>query len=232
MLDETLAKLETNIRASDAIQADKKAELLRLLATLKSEIATLEHTHAEHAESVIGLAEKSMHEAIRQPKDPQLAASALQELAVSVAELEVSAPFPECPRARARQRRISVTFPRHCHRNRWKASAWMNPSKKQTITSPGARSPGKERSNHYEPSDSIPLNVWPPPGAIKSGFLALVITAVVFFTRWGDSSTIPAAGLIAITAMLRRSRDHGSRPSNPSTQPLRLRPWSASPGVA
>ena len=92
MLDETLAKLETNIRASDAIQADKKAELLRLLATLKSEIAILEHTHAEHAESVIGLAERSMHEAIRQPKDPQLAASALQELAASVAELEVSHP--------------------------------------------------------------------------------------------------------------------------------------------
>jgi hypothetical protein len=33
-----------------------------------------------------------MHEAIRQPKDPQLAASALQELAASVAELEVSHP--------------------------------------------------------------------------------------------------------------------------------------------
>jgi Domain of unknown function (DUF4404) len=92
VLDETLAKLETNIRASDAIQADKKAELLRLMATLKSEIATLEHTHAEHAESVIGLAERSMHEAIRQPKDPQLADSALQELAASVAELEVSHP--------------------------------------------------------------------------------------------------------------------------------------------
>jgi hypothetical protein len=40
MLDETLAKLETNIRASDAIQADKKAELLKLkiLAPCKSEI--------------------------------------------------------------------------------------------------------------------------------------------------------------------------------------------------
>ena len=60
MLDETLAKLETNIRASDAIQADKKAELLRLLASLKSEIATLAHTHIEHAESVIGLAERSV----------------------------------------------------------------------------------------------------------------------------------------------------------------------------
>jgi hypothetical protein len=92
MLDETLAKLETNIRASEAIQADKKTELLHLLATLKSEIATLEHTHAEHAESVVGLAERSMREAIRQPKDSQLAASALQELSESVAELEVSHP--------------------------------------------------------------------------------------------------------------------------------------------
>jgi hypothetical protein len=92
MLDETLAKLETNIRASEAIQIDQKEELLRLLTTLKSEIVTLEHTHAEHAESVIGLAERSMQEAIRRPKDPQLAASALQELSESVAELEVSHP--------------------------------------------------------------------------------------------------------------------------------------------
>jgi phosphoenolpyruvate carboxylase len=87
-----LNNVEKTIRASDAIQADKKAELLRLLATLKFEIATLEHTHAEHVESVLGLAERSMHEALRQPKDPQLAASALQELAASVAELEVSHP--------------------------------------------------------------------------------------------------------------------------------------------
>jgi hypothetical protein len=82
-----LSVLET----SDISNA-QKAELLRLLTTLKSEIATLEHTHAEHAESVVGLAERSMQEAIRQPKDPQLAASALQELAESVVELEVSHP--------------------------------------------------------------------------------------------------------------------------------------------
>jgi len=43
MLDETLAKLETNIRASDAIQADKKAELLwwKTLVPCKSEICEL-----------------------------------------------------------------------------------------------------------------------------------------------------------------------------------------------
>jgi Domain of unknown function (DUF4404) len=92
MLDETLTKLETNIQKSDAIQADMKAELLRLLTTLKSEIATLEHTHAEHAERVVGFTERSMQEAIRNPKNPQLAASALQGLSESVAELEVSHP--------------------------------------------------------------------------------------------------------------------------------------------
>jgi Domain of unknown function (DUF4404) len=86
-IDAILSMLETS-----ELPYDKKEELLRLLASLKSEIATLEHTHAEHAESVIGLAERSMHEAIRQPKDPQLAASALQELAASVAALEVSHP--------------------------------------------------------------------------------------------------------------------------------------------
>jgi predicted TIM-barrel enzyme len=88
----SLNDIEKRIQENLDIDQTTKAELLRLMATLKSEIAILEHTHVEHAESVIGLAERSMHEAIRQPKDPQLAASALQELAASVAELEVSHP--------------------------------------------------------------------------------------------------------------------------------------------
>ena len=92
MLDETLAKLAMNIRQSDAIEADKKGELLRLLSTLQSEIAALEHTHAEHAARVVGLAERSMQEAIRQTKDPQLITSATQGLSASVEELEVSHP--------------------------------------------------------------------------------------------------------------------------------------------
>jgi Domain of unknown function (DUF4404) len=87
-----LKDVERRIRSHNDIPSETKAELLRLLTTLKSEIATLEPTHVEHVESVIGLTERSMHEAIRQPKDPQLAASALQELAASVAELEVSHP--------------------------------------------------------------------------------------------------------------------------------------------
>jgi len=92
MLDETLAQFETHIRASETIPPEKKAELLQLLTSLKAEIAILEHTHAAHAESVRGLAERSMQEAMRQPHDPQLTTSALQELSESVAELEVSHP--------------------------------------------------------------------------------------------------------------------------------------------
>jgi hypothetical protein len=88
----SLNDIEHRIQSNPHISQESKAELLRLLTTLKSELAALEPTRAAHAESVIGLAEKSMHEAIRQPKDPQLAASALQELAASVAELEVSHP--------------------------------------------------------------------------------------------------------------------------------------------
>ena len=92
MLDETLAKLAMNIRTSDAIAADKKAEILRLLSTLQSEIATLAHTHAEHAASVVGFTERSTHEVVRQTKNPQLIALATQGLSASVEELEVSHP--------------------------------------------------------------------------------------------------------------------------------------------
>jgi len=92
ILDETLTQLETNIHQSDTIQAEKKAELLHLLTTLKSEIAALEHTHAEHAESVVGFTARSTQEAIRQTRNPQLVALSTQGLTTSVEELEVSHP--------------------------------------------------------------------------------------------------------------------------------------------
>ena len=92
MLAETLTKLEMNIRQSDTIEADKKEELLRLLSTLQAELATLEPTHAAHAASVVELTERSMHEVIRQTKDPEIIASATQGLSASVEELEVSHP--------------------------------------------------------------------------------------------------------------------------------------------
>jgi hypothetical protein len=87
-----LKDVELRIRNSPEISSESKAELLRLLSTLQSEIAALEHTHAEHAARVVGLTERTMQEAIRQTRDPQLIASATQGLSASVEELEVSHP--------------------------------------------------------------------------------------------------------------------------------------------
>jgi hypothetical protein len=92
MLDETLAQLEATIRQSEAIQAEKKTELLQLLTTLQAEVTALAQTHAAHAESVVRLTERSTQEAIRQPSNPQRVTMATQGLSAAVAELEASHP--------------------------------------------------------------------------------------------------------------------------------------------
>ena len=92
MSDDTLTQLETDIRQSDALNAEQKAELLGLLTTLKAEITALKHTHAEHAASVVEFTTQLTLEAVRQTRDPQLIDSATQGLSASVTELEASHP--------------------------------------------------------------------------------------------------------------------------------------------
>jgi len=92
MLEQTLTELESNIRQSETLAVEKKAELLRLLATLKADIAALEQTHATHAVSVVEYTAQLTLEAIRQTRDPQLVASANQGLSTVVAELEAAHP--------------------------------------------------------------------------------------------------------------------------------------------
>jgi hypothetical protein len=76
VLDETLAKLEMNIRTSD-IAADKKAELLRFVnPTMKLPHS---HTPSRTAASVMCY-ERSRNEVIRQTKNPQLTRPATQGL--------------------------------------------------------------------------------------------------------------------------------------------------------
>lgn len=92
MLDKTLAQIETNIRIASTLPAEQKGELVRLLTTLKAEITALEHSHAEHAESVVGFTARSTQEVMRQTRNPRLVAIAVQGLSASVEELEVSHP--------------------------------------------------------------------------------------------------------------------------------------------
>src|SRR5881397_3625259 len=92
MIEETVGKIEARIQSSDAINEDRKRELLQLMATLKSEVAELSKTHGEQAQSIAGFTEISAHEATRTEQNPELLNLSLKGLSSSVEGFEKSHP--------------------------------------------------------------------------------------------------------------------------------------------
>jgi len=92
MIEETIKKIETRIQKASSITTENKAELLKLLATLESEIVSLSKSASEHAESVAGFIERSAHEATRREKNPELLRLSLAGLVESVKGFEGSHP--------------------------------------------------------------------------------------------------------------------------------------------
>lgn len=92
MIEDTVSKIEAKIRSSESIKDEKKGELLQLLGTLKSEVATLSKTHGEQAESIAGFTEISTHEATRTEQNPELLELSLKGLSSSVEGFEKSHP--------------------------------------------------------------------------------------------------------------------------------------------
>ncbi len=92
MVQNTIEKIEENIRGNSSLSENSKLELLNLLATLKPEIAKLSETKTEHAESIAGFMERSTHEALRREKNPDLLKHAIDGLSASVKGFEVSHP--------------------------------------------------------------------------------------------------------------------------------------------
>lgn len=92
MIEDTLSKIEARIRTADTVKEDRKAELLQLLTTLKSEVAELSKTHAEHAESIASFTEVSAREATRTQQNPRLLELSLEGLSSSVKGFEGSHP--------------------------------------------------------------------------------------------------------------------------------------------
>ncbi len=92
MIEDTIGKIEANIRNADAINSDRRQELLQLLGTLKSEVANLSETHQEQAQSIAGFAQVSTHEATRSEQNPDLLKLSLEGLKSSVQELEQTHP--------------------------------------------------------------------------------------------------------------------------------------------
>ena len=92
MIDDTIGKIEARIKATDAVNDERRQELLQLLSTLKSEVSTLSKTHEEQAESIAGFTEISTREATRTKQDPELLRLSLQGLSSSVGGFEESHP--------------------------------------------------------------------------------------------------------------------------------------------
>lgn len=92
MIQDRLEKIEEKLKQSKTVKESDKTELLTLLATLRTEVAELSQTHQEHAQSIVGFAELSTHEATRREKSPVLFNLSLEGLASSVQGFEISHP--------------------------------------------------------------------------------------------------------------------------------------------
>src|SRR5208282_4868411 len=92
MLEDTISKIEARIQSSDALSDEHRAELMKMLGQLKTEITTLSKTHQEQAESIASFAELSAREATRESKNPQVLQHSIGGLQSSVREFETSHP--------------------------------------------------------------------------------------------------------------------------------------------
>lgn len=92
MIQDTLTKIEAQIEGTDSIKDGRKAELLGLLTTLKTEINQLSQTNQDQAQTITGFAQVSAHEATREEKNPQLLKLSLDGLSASVEGFEQSHP--------------------------------------------------------------------------------------------------------------------------------------------
>jgi hypothetical protein len=92
MIDDTVSKIEAQVREAETIPAARKAELLNLLGTLKAEVARLSQTNAEEARSIAKFTEVSAHEATRAEQNPKLRELSLEGMKSSVQGFEETHP--------------------------------------------------------------------------------------------------------------------------------------------
>lgn len=92
MIHDTIARIEAQIQNAANLPEERREELARLLATLRSEVGELAKTHGEQAESIAGFAQVSAHEAMRSQPNPELLEHSLGGLSASVSEFEKSHP--------------------------------------------------------------------------------------------------------------------------------------------
>lgn len=92
MIEDRIAEIERRIQNANSVDETNKSELLKLLNSLKAEIAGLSKTHAPQAQSIAQLTGTSTAEVTRDSRNPQLIQKSINDLAASVTEFEKSHP--------------------------------------------------------------------------------------------------------------------------------------------
>ncbi len=91
-IPERIAKIEATLRNAANIPDGTRQELLDLLAGLKTEVGPLVTTHGESAQQITGSADAAVQAAVHREAQPDEAAQAVEGLAASVRDFEVSHP--------------------------------------------------------------------------------------------------------------------------------------------
>ncbi len=91
MLEDTIAQLQAELDGAD-VGPEKKAELQRLLSSLRAEVGQLARTDADQAKSIATFAQLSAHEATRSRPRRELLELSLAGLRKSVREFEQTHP--------------------------------------------------------------------------------------------------------------------------------------------
>jgi hypothetical protein len=92
MIPERIAQIEATLRNSPNIPEATRQELLELLAGLKAEVAPLAATDRETADQITGSADAAVQATVRRGEQPEEAAQAVEGLAASVRDFEISHP--------------------------------------------------------------------------------------------------------------------------------------------
>src|SRR3990172_768923 len=92
VIQKTLLQIKRRIEEADSINLEKKKELLDLFSILQKEIEKLAGSDRDVAQSIVGFAQTSAHEATRKEKSANLYRLSLDALAASVHGFESSHP--------------------------------------------------------------------------------------------------------------------------------------------
>jgi hypothetical protein len=92
MIPETLSQIEARIRQTSSLTEDNKAELLKLLAALRTEIGDLARTKSDEAHRIAAIAHNSTEAATHDQTNPELVKQSLDQLASAVSGFEESHP--------------------------------------------------------------------------------------------------------------------------------------------